>query len=109
MPLGTDFPVEDISPFKTFLAAVFRVDARGFPPGGFQKENALSRQEAIQGMTIWAARSEFEEKEIGSLEVGKWADFIILDKDLMQVSQQDVLKTKVLSTWSAGQKVYSAQ
>jgi predicted amidohydrolase YtcJ len=109
MPLGTDFPVEDISPFKTFLAAVFRVDAKGFPPGGFQKENALSRQEAIQGMTIWAARSEFEEKEIGSLEVGKWADFIILDQDLMEVSQEDVLKTKVLSTWSAGQKVYSAQ
>lgn len=109
MALGTDFPVEDISPFKTFLASVFRVDAKGFPAGGFQKENALSRQETIQGMTIWAARSEFEEKEIGSLEAGKWADFIILDHDLMEVSQEDVLKTKVLSTWSAGEKVYSGQ
>lgn len=59
MPLGTDFPVEDISPIKTFFAAVVRKDAKGFPQNGFHFENALSRQEAIRGMTIWAAKAAF--------------------------------------------------
>lgn len=106
IPLGTDFPVEDISPFKTFLASVFRQDAKGFPTGGYQMENALSRQEAIKGMTIWAAKSNFEEGEKGSLEKGKWADFIILDRDLMTVTAPDVLKTTVLATYIGGSKVY---
>lgn len=106
IPLGTDFPVEDISPFKTFLAAVFRVDATGYPQGGYQMENALSRQEALRGMTIWAAKSNFEEAEKGSLEKGKWADFILLDKDLMEVSAKEVLETGVLATYIGGSKVY---
>jgi len=106
LPLGTDFPVEDISPFKTLLAAVFRKDAKGYPPAGFQMENALSREETIRGMTIWAAKAGFLEKEIGSIETGKKADFIILDKDLMHVSEQDVLNTKVIATYSNGKKVY---
>lgn len=104
--LGTDFPVEDISPFKTFYAAVFRKDAKGYPEGGFQMENALSREETIKGMTIWAAYSNFEEKEKGSLEPGKFADFVILDTDLMKCSEKDVLKTKVVYTYLNGEKVY---
>jgi predicted amidohydrolase YtcJ len=107
IPLGTDFPVEDISPFKTFYAAVFRIDANQFPKGGFQMENALTRQQAIKGMTIWAARSNFEEKEKGSLEKGKWADLIILDRDLMRVNAKDVLSTTVLATLVGGETVYS--
>ena len=107
LPLGTDFPVEDISPFKTFLAAVFRVDANGYPSGGFQPENALTREEAIRGMTIWAAKADCLEKEIGSLEPGKRADFVILDRDLMTVKAEDVLHTQVISTYSGGAQVYS--
>jgi predicted amidohydrolase YtcJ len=106
LPLGTDFPVEDISPFKTFLAAVFRQDAKGFPATGFQMENALSRENAIRGMTIWAAKAGFTEKETGSLEKGKKADFIILDKDLMKVTAAEVLTTTVKATYSNGKKVY---
>jgi hypothetical protein len=108
IPLGTDFPVEDISPFKTFLAAAFRQDAKGYPSGGFQMDNALTRAETIRGMTIWAARANFEEKEKGSLEKGKLADFAILDKDLMTIQAKEVLSTKVLATYSGGEKVYTA-
>lgn len=106
LPLGTDFPVEDISPFKTFLAAVARKDASGFPAGGFQPENALTREETIRGMTIWAAKAGFLEKEVGSLEAGKKADFIILDQDLMKVAETDILKVKVLATYVDGRKVH---
>ena len=106
IPLGTDFPVEDISPFKTFYAAVFRKDAKDFPAGGYQMENALSREQALRGMTIWAARSNFEEGEKGSLEKGKWADFIILDQDLMKASAKEVLESTVLATYVGGSKVY---
>lgn len=107
LPLGTDFPVEDISPFKTFYAAVVRKDAKDFPAGGFQPENALSRQDALRGMTTWAAKANFEEKEKGSLEKGKLADFIILDQDLLQTAPEKILHTQVISTFINGQKVFS--
>lgn len=106
LPLGTDFPVEDISPFKTFYSAVFRKDRYGCPPNGFQMENALTREQAIRGMTIWAARADFLEKEIGSIEVGKKADFVILDTDLMKAEERQILKTKVVTTYIGGVKVH---
>jgi hypothetical protein len=106
IPLGTDFPVEDISPFKTFFAAVIRKDAKGYPNGGYQVENALAREEAIRGMTIWAAKANFEEKEKGSLEKGKFADFIILDRDLMKTPADEILQTVVLKTIVGGETVY---
>jgi predicted amidohydrolase YtcJ len=106
LPLGTDFPVEDISPFKTFYAAVFRMDDKAFPKGGYQPENALTRQQALRGMTIWAAKSNFEEEEKGSLEKGKLADFVLLDTDLMTASPQAVLKTKVVATFVGGLQVH---
>ncbi|MCF1713596.1 amidohydrolase [Flavihumibacter sp. RY-1] len=106
IPLGTDFPVEDISPFKTFFAAVARQDANGYPEGGYQPENALSREQALRGMTIWAAKSNFEESEKGSLEPGKLADFILLDRDLLTAPKDSLLSTRVLGTWVGGQKVF---
>ena len=106
MPLGTDFPVEDIDPLKTFFAAVIRKDGKGYPKKGFQPENALSREEALRGMTIWAARSNFEESEKGSLEPGKFADFIIADTDLMHAKEEEILRTKVLMTYINGEKVF---
>ena len=106
LPLGTDFPVEDISPIKTFYAAVVRKDAKGYPPSGFQKENALTRDQTLRGMTIWAAKADFMEQEVGSIELGKKADFIILDTDLMHASESELLNTKVVATYLGGKKVY---
>ena len=106
IPLGTDFPVEDISTFKTFYAAVVRKDAKGWPADGYQAENALSREETLRGMTIWAAKANFEENEKGSLEKGKFADFIILDSDIMKEAPEKLLNIKVLKTFLGGEKVY---
>lgn len=100
--LGTDFPVEKVSPFLTFYAAVARKDLQGYPEGGFQMENALSREETLKGMTIWAAYSNFEENEKGSIESGKLADFIVLDKDIMSVDIDEVPNIKVLGTFIDG-------
>ena len=107
IPLGTDFPVEDISPLKTFYAAVVRKDVNGWPGGGYQMENALSREETLRGMTIWAAKSNFEETEKGSLEVGKFADFVLLDNDLMKMPADKILKTAVQKTFLNGEQVFS--
>jgi predicted amidohydrolase YtcJ len=109
IPLGTDFPVEDISPFKTFYAAVFRQDGNEWPANGFQLDNSLSREEALRGMTIWAAKANFEETKKGSLEVGKYADFVILDKDLLTFTPKSLREISVIATYSNGKKEYSRQ
>ncbi|MDB4901351.1 MAG: amidohydrolase [Mucilaginibacter sp.] len=106
IPLGTDFPVENINPMYTFYAAVERKDFKGYPEDGFQSENALTREEALMGMTIWAAKANFEEKEKGSIEPGKYADFVILDKDIMKIDGSELPKVKVLKTFINGEKVY---
>jgi predicted amidohydrolase YtcJ len=106
LPLGTDFPVQNINPVYTFYAAVTRKDLDGFPAKGFQPENAISRVEALKGMTIWAAKANFEEKEKGSIEPGKYADFVILDQDLMRAPANELPGIKVLKTYINGEKVY---
>ena len=102
--LGTDFPVEHVSPFYTFYAAVARQDLKGYPENGYQIENALTREETLKGMTIWAAFSNFEEDEKGSIEIGKFADFIILDKNIMEVEVSEIPNIKVLNTFVDGVK-----
>ena len=104
--LGTDFPVEKVNPMLTFYAAVARQDLNGFPNDGFQMKNALSREETLKGMTIWAAYANFEEKEKGSLEVNKYADFVILDKDIMTVPIKEVPNIKINGTYINGEKVF---
>jgi predicted amidohydrolase YtcJ len=106
LPLGTDFPVENINPLYTFYAAVARKDLKGWPENGFQTENALTRKEALYGMTVWAARSGFEENEKGSLEPGKFADFVVLDKDIMEIPENEIPATGVLKTYIGGVEVF---
>jgi len=103
--LGTDFPIEKVSPFLTFYASVARKDLNNYPENGFQMENALTREETLKGMTIWAAYSNFEENEKGSIEVGKFADFIILDKNIMEVNEAEIPYIKVNETYVNGEKV----
>ena len=103
--LGTDFPVEQVSPFLTFYAAVARKDVNNYPEGGFQMENALSREETLKGMTIWAAHSNFEEQEKGSIEPGKLADFVILSEDIMSVPIEQVPQLTADQVYVAGKQV----
>ena len=104
--LGTDFPVEGISPFNTYYAAVARKDVKGYPEGGFQIDNALTSEQAMYGMTLWAAISNFEEEVKGSLTAGKVADFIVVDRDLINSAPEDVLQTVVLNTYVNGEEVW---
>lgn len=103
---GTDFPIERIEPLNTFYAAVARKDAKGNPAGGFQKENALSRKDALQSITIWAAKAAFLEDLTGSIETGKNADFVILDKDIMTVPESEILQARVIGTFINGKQVH---
>ena len=103
---GTDFPIEGISPLHTFYAAVVRKDAKGWPEDGFQTENALSREEALMSITIWPAKGSFDEQTKGSIEVGKVADFVILDTDLLKASDKKLINAGVIATFVEGEKVY---
>ncbi len=105
--LGTDFPVENVSPFATFHAAVVRKKSDETPEEGFLAENALTRMDALRGMTIWAAYANFEEDQKGSIEVGKNADFVMLDRDLIKISDRRILSTRVVATIINGNVAYS--
>ncbi|MBP9190306.1 MAG: amidohydrolase [Chitinophagales bacterium] len=103
---GSDFPVEYINPLFGFYAAVARKDQNGYPENGFQKGEALTRKEALQATTIWAAKAAWEDYEKGSIEAGKFADLVILENDIMQIPEEEIFNTKVLMTISGGKIVY---
>lgn len=105
--LGTDFPVESNNPFETFYSAVYRKNAEQLPAKGFFIDQALTREEAIKGMTIWAAISNFEETKKGSLSAEKFADFVVLKYDLMKCSESEILSNYVIQTWIDGELVFN--
>ncbi len=106
IPNGSDFPVEQVNPLISFHSAVSRQDANNWPAGGWYPEQRMTREEALKAMTLWPAYAGFMEKESGSLEPGKFADFVVLDQDIMQVPVELILKTTVLATYLGGKAVY---
>ena len=107
LALGSDFPVEDINPLFGFHSAVARQDAKNYPAGGFQMENAITREQALRGMTTWAAHAAFEEKQKGQIKPGMVADFVVLKTDLLKMPNEQLRGAKVQQTWIAGEKVFS--
>ncbi len=103
LPSGTDFPIEEVNPINTFYSAVYRKNSKMEPAEGFQMENALTREEALRSMTIWAAKASFDEDVKGSIEPGKYADFVILDRDIIKCPENEILRTKVLKTFIGGE------
>ncbi|HYC51684.1 MAG TPA: amidohydrolase [Gemmatimonadaceae bacterium] len=106
IPNGTDFPVEDVDPLKTFHSSVSRQDANGWPTGGWFPDQRMTREEALKSMTLWPAVAAFQERDLGSLAPGKYADFVMLDRDIMTVAHGSILGTQVLATYVAGRPVY---
>jgi len=106
---GSDFPVEPANPFYGLHAAVTRQDREDQPLGGWRSEEKMTRAEAIRSFTLDAAYAAHRETVLGSLEKGKWADFILVNEDYFSVKQEDIWKIKVLETWQAGQRVYPAR
>ena len=109
IPNGTDFPVEEVNPLLTFHAAITREDPTGWPTGGWYPEQKMTREEALRSMTIWPAYAGFQESVLGSLKPGKYADFVVLDRDIMRVPDTEILGTRVVSTWIGGTRVYEAR
>jgi predicted amidohydrolase YtcJ len=103
---GSDFPIERIEPLRGFISATLRKDDEGRPQGGYRMGQALSRAEALHAMTLWAARANFEEGTRGSLEPGKWADFTVLDTDLIDSDEEALLGVRVLATGIAGEILF---
>ena len=106
IPNGSDFPVEEVNPLISFHSAVSRQGPDNKPPGGWYPEQAMTREEALKSMTIWPAYAAFQEKEMGSIAPGKYADFVMLDRDIMDVPADQILGARVIATWLGGKAVY---
>ncbi|HXE81757.1 MAG TPA: amidohydrolase [Gemmatimonadales bacterium] len=106
IPNGSDFPVEAVNPLISFHSFITRQDADNYPPGGWMPEQRTTRQEALWSITLWPAYASFMEKESGTLTAGKFADFVVLDRDIMTVAAEEILRTRVLMTVLAGRTVY---
>jgi predicted amidohydrolase YtcJ len=109
IPNGTDFPVEEVNPLLTFHAAVTRQNPSNMPAGGWYPDQKMTREEALQSMTIWPAYAGFQESMLGSITPGKYADFVVLDRDIMRVPDTEILGARVMSTWIGGKPVYEAK
>jgi predicted amidohydrolase YtcJ len=109
IPNGSDFPVEEVNPLISFHAFVTRQDADGWPEGGWFPKQRLTREEALESITIWPAYAAFMENDVGSISVGKLADFVILDRDIMTVPPDEILGARVLRTVVGGRSVYLAR
>lgn len=108
IPNGSDFPVEQVNPLISFLAAVARQDDRGWPVGGWYPAQRMTREEALRSMTLWPAVAAFQERDLGSLSPGKYADFVILDRDIMTAPPEEILATRVVRTVLGGATVWDA-
>ena len=108
IPNGSDMPVERVNPLYSFHAAVTRQDERDWPAGGWHPEQCMTRDEALRSMTLWPAYAGFQEHDLGTLSVGKYADFVVLDRDIMTIPASDILRTRVLATYIGGTAVYQA-
>jgi hypothetical protein len=106
VPFGSDFPVESVDPMKGFYAAITRQDADGYPDGGWLPQERVSRVAALRGFTIEAAYAGFMENEVGSITEGKFADFVILDRDIMTIPAAAILDARVTATFLGGRQVY---
>jgi predicted amidohydrolase YtcJ len=106
IPNGSDFPVERVNPLYSFHAAVSRTDDDGWPAGGWFPQEKMTREEALKSITIWPAFAAFQEQVMGSLTPGKYADFVILDQDIMRAPEQSILRTRVIATYIGGKPVY---
>ncbi|HRH39463.1 MAG TPA: amidohydrolase family protein, partial [Flavobacteriales bacterium] len=104
--LGTDFPVEAIDPLATYYAAVVRKYRDGGEIIGSPTEEALSPKDALLGMTLWNAMASFTENELGTIEIGKRADFTVVDRDLLKADEQGLRKAKVVATIVNGEILY---
>ena len=107
IPNGSDMPVERVNPLYSFHAAVTRQDEHDWPTGGWHLEQRMTRDEGLKSMTLWPAYAGFQEHDLGSLTVGKYADFVVLDRDIMTVADADILHTRVLATYLGGRAVYT--
>jgi hypothetical protein len=106
LAFGTDFPVESPNPFPGLSAGISRQDINGQPPGGWFPSERLTLGEALRAYTRGAAYAGFAEDRIGALEPGKWADFVIVDRDPTNLDAQSLARTQVLETWVGGKKLF---
>ena len=104
---GSDFPVESPNPFYGLHAAVTRQDHEGQPPGGWHPDQAMTITEALRAFTLDAAYAQHAEKTLGTLEAGKWADFILVDRDIFAIAPSEIWSTQVIETWVGGKRVYA--
>jgi hypothetical protein len=106
LAFGSDFPVEQVDPLLGFYAAVTRQDAEGWPEGGWHPEERVTRKEALRGFTLDAAYAAYQEDELGSLEPGKFADFVVFSRNIMEVDPSDILDAEVVATYLGGEAIY---